>query len=169
MKMNMKKITTIVLFVLLGATASFAQSPLGNGGKQLNAGFGFSNFGLPVYLGLDFGVHKDITIGPRLSYRSYNYRFNNNSYNQSLTVLSFNGNYHFDSLFELPSEWNIYAGLTMGYYLWSSAEFGGQASGIGLDGQVGVRYFLSDKFGLNLEFGGGTGTGGTFGITYLLK
>ncbi|HEY5691329.1 MAG TPA: hypothetical protein VIS49_07735, partial [Cyclobacteriaceae bacterium] len=64
----------------------------------------------------------------------------------------------------------LYAGLTLGYYLWSSNEQfnNAKASGIGLDGQIGCRYFFSEKFGLNLEFGGGYASGGVFGITYKL-
>jgi hypothetical protein len=164
---NMKKGIFFAAF-LLASIASYAQGSLAKGGKQLNAGFGFSNYGTPVYLGVDFGVGESFTVGPRFSYRNYGYNFGGSRYSQSLMVISFNGNYHFNKLIELPSEWDLYAGLTIGYYIWSSADFGGQASGVGLDGQIGARYFFSDRFGLNLEFGGGTGTGGLFGITYKL-
>lgn len=164
----MKKINFFILLIAFGVTASFAQGTLGKGGKQLNAGVGFSNFGVPVYVGMDFGVHESITIGPRISYRTYNQNFSSVKFSQSLTVISFNGNYHFNQLLELPGEWDLYAGLTLGYYIWSSANdtYNGQASGIGFDAQVGGRYFFNDRFGLNLEFGGGTGNGGSFGITY---
>ena len=159
----MKKITLIGLFSLLGLTLALAQAPPGKGGKQLNAGLGFSGFGVPVYAGLDFGVHQDITIGPRVSFRNYS------DFDQSLFVAGFNGNYHFNTLFNMPSEWNFYAGLTIGYYVWSDSDLPGrERSGIGLDAQIGGRYFFSEKFGVNLEFGGGTGTGGSFGITVKL-
>ena len=161
----MKKINVLILLIVLGGTTAFAQGTLGKGGKQLNAGVGFSNYGVPIYAGLDFGVHESITIGPRVSYRTYNQTFSGFKFSQNLIVISFNGNYHFNQLLELPSEWDLYAGLTLGYYIWSSADYDAQASGIGLDAQVGARYFFSDKFGLNLEFGGGTGNGGSFGIT----
>jgi hypothetical protein len=84
--------------------------------------------------------------------------------------LAFNGNYHFNTLFNMPSEWNFYAGLTLGYYIWSDLDDypDARGSGIGLDAQIGGRYFFSDKFGVNLEFGGGTGAGGSFGITVKL-
>ena len=164
----MKKINLIILVIIAGVTTSFAQGNLGKGGKQLNAGVGFSSFGVPIYVGLDFGVHESITIGPRVSYRNYSDNFGGINYSQSLTVLSFNGNYHFNNLLKIASPWDIYAGLTLGYYIWNAKDnfSGAQASGIGLDAQIGVRYFFSDKFGINLEFGGGTGTGGNFGITY---
>ncbi len=168
----MKKLNLVFLFVLLATTFSFAQGTLGKGGKQLNAGLGFSDWGVPIYVGLDFGVHEDITIGPRLSFRNYSYTRSGYKYNQNLTVLSFNGNYHFNRLLNLPSPWDLYAGLTLGYYFWSDTKsssgvyYEGESSSIGLDAQIGGRYFFNEKFGLNLEFGGGTEAGGRFGITY---
>ena len=165
---TMKKIKLAVLIVFVGISSSFAQGTLGKGGKQLNAGFGFSNWGVPIYAGVDFGVHESITIGPKVSFRTYNQTILSNRYSQTLIVISFNGNYHFNQLLELPDPLDLYAGLSLGYYIWASDQdfSGAQASGIGLEGQIGVRYFFSDKFGLNLEFGGGVGTGGGFGITY---
>ncbi len=170
----MKKLNFIILFITLTSTVALAQGTLGKGGKQLNAGVGFSSWGVPIYAGLDFGVHESITIGPKVSYRNYNYRSSFYNYSQSLFVLSFNGNYHFNKVLNLPSEWDLYAGLSVGYYLWSDAKVssggtiitGTNASTLGLDAQIGVRYFFTKNFGLNLEFGGGTGTGGNFGITY---
>jgi hypothetical protein len=168
----MKKIKFIILFTILSSTISLAQGTLGKGGKQLNAGLGFSDWGVPVYVGLDFGVHQDITIGPRLSFRNYSYTRSGNKYHQNLSVLSFNGNYHFNSLLNLPSAWDVYAGLTLGYYFWSDVKtsngglYEGNSSEVGLDLQIGGRYFVTDRFGINLELGGGHDAGGRFGITY---
>lgn len=166
----MKKLTLIGSFLVLGLTLAFAQAPPGKGGKQLNAGLGFSGWGVPVYAGMDFGVHQDITIGPKVSYRRHSYRAGGINWDQSLIVLGFNGNYHFNTLFNMPSEWNFYAGLTAGYYIWSDNEYdSAPRSRMYLDAQIGGRYFFSDKFGVNLEFGGGAGTGGgSFGITLKL-
>lgn len=168
----MKKLKLVIVFIVLASTFSFAQGTLGKGGKQLNAGVGFSDWGVPIYAGLDFGVHESITIGPRASFRNHVYTRNSYEYRQSLTVLSFNGNYHFNQLLNLASPWDFYAGLTLGYYFWSDTKsssgvyYVGEASMVGLDAQVGGRYFFSSDFAINLEFGGGTGTGGSFGITY---
>lgn len=168
----MKKLNVLIVLFVLASTCSFAQGTLGKGGKQFNAGVGFSDWGVPIYAGLDFGVHESVTIGPRASFRNYVYTRSGYEYRQSLTVLSFNGNYHFNQLLNLPSEWDLYAGLTLGYYYWSDTKsssgvyYVGKSSILGLDAQIGGRYFFSDQFGLNLEFGGGTGVGGSFGITY---
>lgn len=166
----MKRISLILLLSIIGLTYSFGQGTLGKGGEQINAGFGFSSFGVPVYVGVDFGVHENVTIGPRLSFRTYNRNFAGTRYSQNLTVVSFNGNYHFNKVLELPGEWDFYAGLTIGYYIWSdNNQFSdARASGAGLDGQIGGRYFFTERFGVNLEFGGGYASGGVFGITYKL-
>jgi outer membrane immunogenic protein len=169
-KSLMKKFLLLTTVMLICITASFAQAPLGKGGAQLNAGLGFSSWGTPIYLGADFGVHPDITIGPTLSFRDYNYNYLGAKYSQNLTIIGFNGNYHFNKVLNMPSKWNVYAGLTIGYYIWSSGDYAGaKDSDIGWNGQIGARYFFSKNFGVNLEFGGGTATGGGLGITYKIK
>ena len=88
----MKIITSICCVVFLTAFTSLqAQAPLGKGNKQLNAGFGFSSWGVPVYVGMDFGVHPDVTIGPQVSFRSYSerYNFNGTRYNYSHSIFVF--------------------------------------------------------------------------------
>jgi outer membrane immunogenic protein len=172
----MKKINFSICFVVIITSSAVAQGTLGKGGKQLNAGLGISTFGVPVYLGADFGISESISIGPRISYRKNTEKYFGNKYSQSLTVIAFNGNYHFNQLLKLPNAWNVYAGITLGYYSWSdvkwnnssTAGFGGEGSGLGFDVQVGARYFFNENFGINLELGGGTGSGGIIGITYKL-
>ncbi len=167
----MKK-TSLFFLLLFAASIAFSQSPVGNGGKQINAGTGFSTYGLPLYVGLDYGVHEDITVGFNVSYRSYRESWFGTRYRHSVIGLMGNANYHFDRLLELPSEWNVYAGLSLGYYIFNmDSNYGGQAaSGLGIDGQVGARYFFRDNLGVNLEFGGGNAaSGGRIGITYILN
>lgn len=159
----------IFLTVVSGYTIS--QSMLGKGGKQLNAGFGLSSWGLPVYVGLDFGVHPDVSVGFEASYRSYkeHWKFDDKRYTHSVMGLSGNANYHFNSILNIPQEWDLYAGLNIGFYVWnSSADYpGDHTSGLGLGAQIGVRYYFNERFALNLEGGGGNAfSGGKFGITY---
>ncbi len=165
----MKKILLISsLFISL---TSFSQSMLGKGGSQLNAGVGLSSWGLPVYIGFDYGVHKDVSLGMELSYRSYNERYNNYHYKNTIWGISGNANYHFNSIFKIPKNWDIYAGLNIGFYIWDTDDnyLGNHSSGLGIGGQVGIRYYFSDRFGLNLEGGGGNAfSGGKFGVTIVL-
>jgi outer membrane immunogenic protein len=166
----MKKVSFIILLSLITVLTVNAQSPLDRGNKQLNAGVGFSGWGLPLYAGMDFGVSRDITLGFEGSIRFYNQNYSGTTYNSSIIGLSGNGNYHFNTILEIPSDWDFYAGLNIGYFFWStSTDYPGTgSSGIGLGAQIGGRYFFAKNFGLNLEFGGGNAFyGGKFGITYI--
>lgn len=129
----MKK-AILSLALLAGFTASKAQGTLGKGNAQLNAGVGLSSWGIPVYVGFDYGVHKDITIGLEGSFRSYNESWTNVKYRHSIIGISGNGNYHFNTIFDLPSKWDLYAGLNIGFYVWSSPNgyLGSRSSGLGL-------------------------------------
>ena len=166
----MKNFFFLSLF-LLTANFSFAQYALAKGEAQFNAGLGFSSKGIPVYIGFDVGVHKDISVGGELSLRSYYEDYNNDKYHHGILGISGNGNYHFNSLLDIPPAWDFYAGLNLGFYFWNSPDnYPGEGnSGLGLGAQVGGRYYFSDKFGLNLEVGSANAfSGGKFGITIKL-
>ncbi len=159
------------LSVILFSLPVFAQSPIAKGGTQLNTGIGLSSWGVPVYMGLDFGVHPDITLGGEFSYRGYRDKYAGYYYDHNVIGISGNGNYHFNRILEIPGNWDFYAGLNLGFYIWNSPDDyqGSHSSGLGLGAQIGVRYFLSDKVGLNLEFGGGNAfSDGKFGLTFKL-
>jgi outer membrane immunogenic protein len=165
----MKKTSIILLLSVFTILTLRAQNPLAKGEHQLNAGVGFSGWGVPVYVGMDFGVHPDISLGFEASFRTYDQSYNGIGYNSTIIGLSGNGNYHFNRILEIPSNWDFYAGLNLGFYFWSTpANYPGDgSSNLGLGAQVGGRYFFSNNFGLNLEFGGGNSfSGGKFGITY---
>ncbi len=141
------------------------------GASQLNLGVGFSNWGVPVYLGFDHRVSNDISLGLELSYRGYRERYNGDDYNHNITGFSGNANYHFNRVMDIPSNFDFYAGLNLGFYVWSSPTnyYGTHSSGLGLGAQIGGRYFFSKNAGLNLEFGGGNAfSGGKFGLTFKL-
>lgn len=166
----MRRILLTVIFVAI-SVFSFSQSPLPVGQNQFNVGLGLSGWGVPVYIGIDHSVHKDITIGGELSYRNYREKWNNDYYHHNIMGFSGNGNYHFNSLLNIPSNWDFYAGLNLGFFVWSSPDAydGSNSSGLGLGAQIGGRYYFSDNIGLNLEFGGGNAfSGGKFGITIKL-
>jgi outer membrane immunogenic protein len=178
----MKKIFLLSSLALGVATTSMAQSKTtqkassNNGNMLLNVGVGFSNWGIPVYAGLEGYVHPDITVGGLVSYRSYNRGWSNYDYKTNIFNIAAVGNYHFDRVFNLNSNWNIYAGLNLGFNIVSYSEPAGapkyngtSASGLALGAQVGVRYYFSNKVGLNLEFGGGNVlSGGRIGLTFKL-
>lgn len=164
-----KQYIILILFIL--TVAVHAQSPIPKGTTQINAGFGLSSWGIPVYLGLDYGIHQDISIGGEVSFRSYSENSGNNSYNHSLIGISGNGNYHFNSLLKIPPQWDFYAGLNIGFYIWNSPSDyeGSHSSGLGIGAQVGGRYYFSRKVAINLELGGGNAfSGGKIGLSIKL-
>ena len=153
---------------LFAANLIFAQGLIENGDTRFNAGLGFSTWGLPVYVGMDFGVYKDITVGGELSFRSYHDRIVGVEYSHSIIGIIANGNYHFNRVLAIPNEWDVYAGLDIGFYVWNSDKSytGSGASGLGLGAQIGGRYYFNNKVGINLEVGGGNSTSsGKIGIT----
>lgn len=165
------KRTVLTIILLIIATTMFAQGPIEIGQAQLNAGVGLSSWGVPVYVGLDYGVHQDITIGGEFSFRSYNDNWSNHKYRHSIIGISGNANYHFSTLLNIPANWDFYIGPNIGFYIWNSpTEYeGSHTSGLGLGAQIGGRYYFNEKFGINLEFGGANVfSGGKFGISLKL-
>jgi outer membrane immunogenic protein len=166
----MKRILSILFFTIV-VSAVNAQNPLPKGKSQLNVGIGLSDWGIPVYLGIDHGISTDFTIGGELSYRSYKENWKDNRYRHGITGISANLNYHFNRILKMPKEFDLYAGANVGFYVWSSPDSydGDHTSGLGLSGQLGGRYYFNNKIGLNLEVGGGNAfSGGKFGLTFRL-
>jgi opacity protein-like surface antigen len=166
----MKRILFIVVLLVAFGTF-FAQNPIAEGQSQFNAGFGFSNSNVPVYLGFDHGVSRDITLGGEFSFNSYHDNYNHYEYDHSVIGISGNLNYHFNYVLDIPRDWDFYIGPNLGYYIWNSPNDypGSHSDGIGFGAQIGWRYYFSEKFGINLEFGGGnTFSGGKFGISLKL-
>ncbi len=147
----MKKISLLISMLLI-AGFTFAQegeAPLHKGQKQLNFGLGSGYYGLPVYGGVDFAVSNDVTIGPVLQMRfGYGYvDFGG----------FFRGDYHFNRIIGIPSNFDFYAGGSLGFFTGSN--------GLYLSAQVGGRWYWDEKWGLNVELGGGTGYGGAIGLS----
>jgi outer membrane immunogenic protein len=164
-----KLLLTAALFS--GFFFSYGQNPLAVGSAQLNAGFGFSSWGVPLYIGLDYGAARDFTLGGELSFRSYNQNYNGINYGHTIMGISGNGNYHFNTVFNIPRNWDFYAGLNVGFYVWNSpSDYNGtNNSGFGLGAQIGGRYYFNRKVGLNLELGGGSAfSNGKIGLTVKL-
>lgn len=126
-----------------------AQSPLEIGGIQANAGLSVGDDVSGGYIGADYGLIEDITVGGRIWLASNFFQF------------AVNGNYHFDELIGLPSEWNVYGGASLGYL---SIE---NASDFDIGLQAGGRYFFTDQWAVNAEIGGTNNISGLrLGATY---
>lgn len=165
----MKKLILICSILLFSINNNVkAQNPIQVGQMQLNAGFGLSNYGLPIYVGLDYGVHPDITVGGDISFRSYNESYYGTKYGHTIFGFSANGNYHFNTLIGIPDNFDFYAGANIGFLMWNSPSGygGGSTSGLRIGFQLGGRYYFNEKFGVNLEFGAGnTFSDGKIGVS----
>lgn len=166
----MKKLFLSLGLILLACVAH-AQNALPVGRNQLNVGVGLSDYGLPVYFGIDHAVSRDFTLGGELSYRSYDDYWHNYDYHLNAVGISGNGNFHFNNALNIPRNWDFYVGLNVGFYIWNSPRGyeGSHTTGLGLGAQVGGRYYFNNKVGINLEVGGGNEfSGGKIGLTIKL-
>lgn len=151
----MKTIIAFFAAALLTVGVTQAQNPIPSGTKFINTGLGFSNHGVPVYFGMDFGIGNDISLG-----FDVNHRFN---YDDGAWGASAVANYHFNRLLNIPSSFDFYGGFNIG------ANTGNSDTGLNVGLQVGGRYFITNKFGLNLQIGGGNNfSDGKFGVTFVL-
>ena len=147
----MRKI--VLLFgLLLSAGVASAQS-FGAGDVQINGGLGVSTPGAMIYGSVDVGINDQITVGGELFYRGRNY--NSVKYN-NIGVLA-TSNYHFNKLIRrLPSNVDLYGGLSLGYYNWNNDYKYDNwdpyyDSGFAVRLQTGGRYFFTENFGVNAE------------------
>ncbi len=151
----MKRFSLITILSILSFTimAQSGQSALPKGNKQLNLGLGFNTNGFPIYAGLDFAVHNNVTLGPVLKVR-----FDDNN---TSVILVGKVDFHWNQLMGIPSNWDFYTGGNLG------AKFNdGVYLDLGL--QIGGRWYWNGKMGLNLEFSGGRGFGSLLGISIKL-
>ena len=152
----MKRITVLFAMVLVAGTVlAQGKAPLSKGEKQLNFGVGFDG-GVPVYVGIDYAVHDDITIGGNIGFDLTGFDYMN------LTV---RGDYHWNRLIGIPDNWDFYAGVNFGGAIGLSKYYG---NGLHVDIHVGGRYYWDEKWGINLELGGGTGFASSLGVSMKL-
>ncbi|MGV4438983.1 outer membrane beta-barrel protein [Ornithobacterium rhinotracheale] len=159
--------------LLFSALVAFGISQVSaqQGETLINAGVGFDSWsGVPVYVGAEHFVTNDITVGGQLGYGSAsNYGYQSSKEKADIFSVGAVGNYYFDTLLNLPSEWDVYAGLNLTYYSASvkinNEKFNNSNTNFGA--QIGTRYYFSTNWAANLQFGGGSEvSGGKIGVTY---
>ncbi|MCB5259172.1 MAG: hypothetical protein LHW48_01670, partial [Candidatus Cloacimonetes bacterium] len=97
----MKKITLLMTLLIL--TSFLMAVPVAKHQKQLDIGAGLFNTHLPIYMGLDYGLTENSTVGGGLSTSFYDYGNWFDIYG--------NWNYHFVNLLSMPHNTDFYAGL----------------------------------------------------------
>lgn len=157
----MKKLILLFVGVLIATSAAFSQGTLAPGKAQLDAGVGFSTYTTPFYIGFDYGLKNNMTVGAELSYRD------RNNYWRVISITG-NWNFHFNKMLKLTPEWDLYAGLKAGYLYYDTyAGYELSETNFYAGGQVGGRWFFTDNFGLNVELAvGNSFSDGRLGITY---
>jgi len=127
-------IITLILCVAVVSVQS--QSFEGKGDSKLNLGFDFYGYGYGIKVTYDYGLGDVISIGAGSSF------YLNNDENDY--YLYFRSNVHLGILLDLPSQFDIYPGIELGYL---------SRSDIGLSAYIGLKYFFSDKIGIFAEIG----------------
>ena len=116
----MKKVLFIASFLM----ASFFVNAQAQ--KYLN----FGGVGTGLYASLEFPVASMVTIAPAV-YTDWNF---------NKFVFAAKGNFYFDELFELTSDWDVYGGANVGWRLDSSDK---NDDGFNWGAHVGGRWFWS--------------------------
>ena len=140
--MNKKVLALLLVFSAFFANAQ--QAYTGKGDTKMHIGANFQNGGTGLNVGADFGLGENISIGFSSSYlldveevtiegETFKPKFKD----RVDAKLRFNAN--IGNVMKLPEQIDIYPGLDLGI-----KNFGGH---------LGVRYFFSEGFGLQSEFG----------------
>jgi hypothetical protein len=154
----MKK--TFLLMTLLMLTSLILAVPVATHQIQLDMGAGLFNTHFPIYVGLDYGLNENSTVGGGLSTAFYDHGNKFDIYG--------NWNYHFVNLLSMPHNTALYAGLSLCFDTWLGHEGheDDHKSMLILTGQIGGRYYFNNNLGIHLEIGGCPTSNATFGISY---
>ena len=115
---------------------------------QAKSYLNFGGVGTGLYASFEIPLATSISIAPQAT---TDWDFNH-------LVIAAKGNFYFDNLFGLSAPWDVYAGANVGWRI-------GNDNGANWGAQVGARWFWNDRWGINAEFGGGSGVTGGVGLT----
>lgn len=145
-----KIIVLLFLFIFVRLEAQYSVKST----FQTTLGVGLSNYGAPLWLGFDYGLGRDVSIG-----LEFNNRYSNETF-KKYRILggNINVNYHLNHLLKMYDEhWDIYLGAH--YNRWIVTEnikkIEPDSANHGLGGQIGMRYFFNRHFAINTELTGG--------------
>jgi outer membrane immunogenic protein len=179
----MKKLITLIVLILTTGliygqeTESNKKNLNAPNLKQLTIGIGTSGGGIPIAADLQFEIHRNISIGPILSYQSWNEPESFGTVKYSSTGFGGQIVYHWNNLLSIPSNWDVYSSATLGYHSYKAtynnqpieSYYNGYNGGVGLWYNVGGKYFFNEKLGVALDLGyNGVGHGGRVGLAIRL-
>lgn len=139
----MKKIITLLL-VFAGFSVNAQEAYTGKGDTKMHIGANFQDGGTGLNVGTDFGLGENISIGFSANYLlgvkevTVNGATFKPEFKDRIDA-KFRFNANIGKVMTLPEQMDVYPGLDLGI-----KNFGGH---------LGVRYFFSEGFGLQSEFG----------------
>lgn len=159
-----KKLLAVAVFCI-AALATQAQSFGDNKVLSFGAGFGGSAFMYsgsdatlpPLQVQLEFPMSEKIGVGGLLGYAGSKWEGFGVKVTYSYILVGGRAYYHFMN----TDKMDAYGALTLGYNIASGKVSGSgigtaaSASSLLWGGTLGMRYYLSDKFGINAELGYG--------------
>lgn len=154
--MKKKLLILVAVFCFLGM-GLHAQSTMSKGQLVGSARLGFSSYGVPIHLALDYGVvsgfingNAAVSVGGEAGVYMYDKACGGLGLDMSIGA---RGNFHY----EFVNNLDTYLGLNLGLV--------GRSFSLG--GHLGARYYFG-MLGVNLEFGLGKYSNGSIGISYKL-
>lgn len=167
MKTTLSLLALLVLFSMVIAPSSLAQSK--NGENVITAGLGLGYPGAygtagmpPIFVSFDHGIVHNISVGGVVSFSTSSYEFVSDKWSYTYIFVGARGAYHFAEQLKDLKNFDLYGGLTLGYHI-VSAKFSGRdeqlipykAGGgyFGFGIFVGGRYYFSPKFAATMELG----------------
>jgi hypothetical protein len=164
----MKKSRLLIICISIFSLSLNAQ--IKKGTNLVDVGIGISSYGTPIHAGFEHLITDEIGIGVSGNYASYK---DDGYLNNKWTFIygGLRGNYHFNELLKLDSKFDVYGGLTLGY--WSASEENSNitynssyGNSVFFTGQIGARYFFTENLAALLEAGGGNISGLTAGVSF---
>jgi len=185
LKIN-KAILGVVSCFFLAFTAQGQTEFMDRGGKtalekgsfQINVGSGYSNWGIPIYVGMEYAFNEDITLGGFASYSTYSEDWGVYKWRHNVFSFFASGNMHVNRLLEFNDNVDLYGGVSLGFNSYSTegdgvpagVKYGGnKASGLLYGIQAGVRYYFIDNLGVNAELILGNLTAVHAGLTFRIR
>ncbi|MBK6265971.1 hypothetical protein JKA74_13090 [Marivirga sp. S37H4] len=183
-----KQILLIATALLLSFSVQAQDLVYEKGDNIFNAGFGLGYYGYgalgtrsfsvpAITANYEVGIHEYFGVGPYAGFAKWNYRSNIYGYDYGFSIFTIGGrgSFHFSSLLNEAldmgiddSKLDLYIALLMGMEFQTySGDYGNQEGDVDLKfGPVfGVRYYLSNNFGLYFEGGRGSLGWATFGLS----
>jgi hypothetical protein len=172
------------LLMVLGTNLTAKEAASGERfGKTLNLGLGIGYYGyvgypMPVvHVDYEFGVFKNFTLAPSVSFYSYRndyyYGGPNNGknyyYHETVIPVGVKGTYYFDELLKASPKWDFYLANSLGFSIINSYWDGGYggdrnvyhgANPFYFDFHIGTEYHFKNRIGVFLDLSTGVSTVG---------